>query len=198
MAGQYPNYTPPHWLFGILIRMTQPLFSGEGPEYYDAAYAHNRPFATPGPYQTVLAPQEEQQFQKWVSANQVPFDPTARTVDYDMRGYYRDTGGEWKGGHFPDTYKTPYDTTFSNESKYALPDTPFVWRGDNLIDTRNGGLIFGQPVRAAPAAAKQKNYFIRHADGTATPLPLVQTGPHDWETRDIVTLQPGDEIVQRI
>jgi hypothetical protein len=73
----------------------------------------------------------------------VPFDPNASTVDYDMRGYWSASGGKgWtSGSHFPDTYKTPYDTTFSAESKYAKSDTPFVWRGDTLIDKRSGNPV---------------------------------------------------------
>lgn len=125
--------------------MTSPLFSGEGPQYYSDAYRHNRPFATAGPYQTALDPNRERAFRGWVQANQVPFDPNAPVVDYDMRGFWQDTGGAWKGGHFPDTYKTPFDTTFSKESKYATPNCPFVWQGDNLVDLRNGQLIFGTP-----------------------------------------------------
>jgi hypothetical protein len=171
------------------------MFSGEGPQYYDRAYRHNAPFAVPGPYQTVLSAEEEQEFRRWVSANGVPFDVSASVVDYDMRGYWKaNRGATYGGGHFPDTYKTPYDTTFSNESRYATPDNPFVWHGDNLIDSRDGSLIFGSPAQVAPA----KHYFIQHADGTTTPLPLMQTGPDQWETRDEVDLAPGDEVIQRL
>lgn len=121
------------------------LFSAEGPQFYAKAYAHNKEFAKPGPYNTTLTAVQEQQFRKWVSANHVPFNPSASVNDYDMRGYWLATKGVgWKQGeHFPDTYKTPYDTTFSNQSKYATANNPFKWQGNNLIDTRTGALVSG-------------------------------------------------------
>lgn len=130
--------------------MTTPLFTDEGPEYYDAAYRHNVPFSRPGPYVTSLDGNQEKAFRDWVASKQVPYDPNEQVSDYDMRGFWRDTGGSnWrKGQHFPDTYKTPYDTTFSRESRWATPDCPFVWQGDNLIDMRNGQLIFGTGAKS--------------------------------------------------
>lgn len=123
-----------------------PVFTSEGPRLYKAAYQHNEQFAKPGPYQTKLSPKEEQQFRGWVAKHGVPFNPDAKRADYDMRGYWKATAGRgWgKGQHFPDTFKTPFDTTFSRESKYATKDNPFVWRGENLVDRRNGRLVFGQ------------------------------------------------------
>lgn len=129
------------------IAPNEPVFSQEGPQFYAKAYARNKQFAKPGPYQTVLDPTQEKQFEAWVQQNNVPFDTKAKTVDYDMRGYWLATGGKtWSGGtaHFPDTYKTPYDTTFSNQSKYATANNPFVWKGNDLIDNRDGSLVFGK------------------------------------------------------
>jgi hypothetical protein len=65
-------------------------------------------------------------------------------VDYDMRGFWKATGGRWAGGgaHFPDTWKTPYDTSFSNQSKYAKRGTPFAWMGEKLVDKRTGQIVF--------------------------------------------------------
>lgn len=133
-----------------LIANQTPIFTQEDPQFYAQAFAHNAPFATRGPYQTTLSPPEEIQFRQWVSQNKVPFDPNASTSDYDMRGYWKAAHGQpnWQGGgtHFPDTFKTPYDTTFSGESKYAKPNTPFVWKGpkgkEKLFDMRSGQLIF--------------------------------------------------------
>lgn len=119
-------------------------FTSEGPAFYAKAFARNRPFATPGPYSTPLHPSQEAAFNAWVAKNQVPWDPSAKRSDYDMAGYWLATGGAgWKpGDHFPDTFKTPYDTSFSNQSKYATKDNPFVWRGDTLIDGRTGRVVF--------------------------------------------------------
>ena len=123
-----------------------PLFTREGPKFYAAAYAHNKNFGTGAPYWTTLDDADESAFRLWVAVSDVPFDPNAEIVDYDMRGYWLDIikpGGEWKkGDHFPDTYKTPYDTSFSGESRYAVPGTPFVWVGDQLKDTRDEQIIF--------------------------------------------------------
>ena len=122
----------------------------------------NRPVATapradarPGPYVTQLNPQQEQQFQQWVRDNNIPFRDEANS-DYDMRGYFLDNviGGQGQGTrvsqfdqrpHFPDTYKTPYHRTFSNESRYALPTAPH-WEGDRLIDSQ-GNVVADETPR---------------------------------------------------
>lgn len=124
----------------------KPIFTAEGPEHYEAAFKHNAPFAKPGPYRTELSAEEESKFRQWVKNKKVPFDPAEKVSDYDMRGFWknhRDEAEKWKTGkHFPDTYKTPYDTTFSAESKYAKPGTPFEWKGNKLIDKRTGQIIY--------------------------------------------------------
>jgi hypothetical protein len=125
-----------------------PLFTKEGPAYYGAAYHHNHYFSKGYPYKTKLSHHDESQFRYWVHQKHVPFDPNHWPQDYDMRGYWLHVikpGGVWGGGHFPDTYKTPYDTSFSHESKYAKPGTPFYWHGNLLIDERNNHIIFGPP-----------------------------------------------------
>lgn len=116
-------------------------------DYYrrpgDSNYTQGKSFTTK------LDPAREQQFQQWVKANKVPWkdDPKA---DYDMRGYFQDhvLGGKGQGTavskfdekqHFPDTYKTPYHATFSDESKYAKSGAPH-WEEDRLID-RHGNVI---------------------------------------------------------
>lgn len=127
---------------------TSPMFTTEGPDFYQQAYSNNAPFAVGGSYTTTLSSEDEQKFRQWVRSNNVPFDPDAKLSDYDMRGFWQATQKgntqPWAGGktHFPDTYKTPYDTTFSAESKYATKDNPFMWVGDRLIDTRDGRVIF--------------------------------------------------------
>lgn len=132
LGGKFPNGSGP------------PLFTTEGD--YTAAAAHNAPFAKPGPYQTPLTPAQKQAFEAWVSRYRVPVTP-----DYDMPGYFLASGGNphSSGAHFPDTFKTPLDTSFSDESKYAKPDTPFVWHGDTLVDARTGQKIFGSPLAQA-------------------------------------------------
>jgi len=137
---------PPGVLGPTILRA---LFNQEGPQFYRAAYVHNAPFAQASSthYQTKLTPQQEVQFRQWVAKNRVPFNPNAVLTDYDMRGYWKANQAHlWHGTagvtHFPDLYKTPYDTTFSGESMYAKPRTPFVWRGNTLVDERDGQVIF--------------------------------------------------------
>lgn len=179
--------------------MTGALFTDEGPQYYDAAYQHNSPFARPGPYRTFLDPNQEKAFRSWVKSGQVPFDPDEAVSDYDMRGFWRDTGGSnWhKGQHFPDTYKTPFDTTFSRESRYATPDCPFVWQGDNLIDIRNGQLIFGSGATES-GYGTEWHMEIRHADGSISNVPLKQSamqgGPNETHWDADIELMPGDDV----
>src|SRR6266850_2263287 len=90
-------------------------------------------------YHTPLSPENEQKFQRWVKDTGVPFDNSGES-DYDMRGFWRGLQqgdpdaktavSQFDGKiHFPDTYKTPYHRTFSNESIYASPDAPH-WEGD--------------------------------------------------------------------
>lgn len=101
------------------------------------------PHAKPGPYRTNLDPTQETAFQQWVKSRNIPFDP-GPTSDYDMRGYWKASQAGDRNArtqvsgydalpHFPDTYKTPYHKTFSNESMYATPDAPH-WENDRLID----------------------------------------------------------------
>jgi hypothetical protein len=100
-------------------------------------------------YQTNLSLDDEQRFQAWVKAKNVPWrdEPAA---DYDMRGFWkaltsgdpraRQAQSQFDGRmHFPDTWKTPYHKTLSNESMYAAPGAPH-WVGDRLVD-KNGRIV---------------------------------------------------------
>jgi hypothetical protein len=141
------SWPGPGWeRIGELVQMQRggPPFHDEGPAYYRAAFRFFRPYAKPGPYRTKLSIADEARFRRWVRNNRVPFDVRAKIADYDMRGFWKRTGGRgWRRGmHFPDTFKTPYDTTFSRQSKYAAANNPFDWVGDNLVDLRNGRIIF--------------------------------------------------------
>lgn len=103
----------------------------------------------PGGYTTKLQPADETKFQTWAKEKKVPWQDTP-TADYDMRGYWQsmqagDPNAKQqlsefdKKPHFPDTWKTPYHKTFSNESKYAPKDAPH-WDGNRLID-KNGKVV---------------------------------------------------------
>lgn len=125
-----------------------PIVFGEDEVSTDDSSSPQFPNAKPGPYTTSLPPDQEHGFQSWVKQNKVPWQDT-HDADYDMRGYYKAlqsgdaTAKQKLSGfdgkmHFPDTYKTPYHKTFSNESMYATPDAPH-WDGERLID--KGGKI---------------------------------------------------------
>jgi len=115
-----------------------------------------RPDALPGPYATQLHPEQEQQFQTWVKENKIPWQDSP-TADYDMRGYWQaqqagdPNARQAANKHFPDTYKTPYHRSFSNESMYALPVAPH-WQGDTLVDHK-GNVVFTEPQ--APKSNKR-------------------------------------------
>lgn len=143
MLGISRNAAELHALASGRRRRTGPPWHDEGPKYYRDAYHFFKPWATAGPYRTHLSDGQESHFRRWVSRHNVPFDPRARIADYDMRGFWAH-GGKWAGGntHFPDTWKTPYDTTFSRESRYARKGNPFDWRGNKLVNIHTGRVIF--------------------------------------------------------
>lgn len=137
----------------------------------DANYSHNLPFAKPGPYVTKLDPEQESQFEQWVKKNNINFDPSAKVTDYDMRGFWLSQQGKAGSGteinaldgkiHYPDTYKTPYDRTFSNESKYATQDAPH-WKDDRYLVDGSGKVVFDQakdsedtPYASTPRSSQQ-------------------------------------------
>ncbi len=105
-----------------------------------------RPDAKPGDYQTKLPPAQEKQFREWVKKTGANFDPNANNPkeDYDMRGFYKAVQAGDKNAvtamsgydgkpHYPDTYKTPYHETFSDQSQWAIKGKAPHWQGDRLM-----------------------------------------------------------------
>lgn len=105
--------------------------------------ARYQQYAKPGPYITQLSPAEEQEFQQWLASTPYLRNPQqylGPNPDYDIRGFWKAmkagdpnaqpgfNAGD-KSIHLPDTWKTPGEATFSNESIYALPNAP-KWRQD--------------------------------------------------------------------
>lgn len=120
----------------------QPMFAGESND----AYGYNQQYAVPGPYTTSLGPLEAA-YRKWLrgvtTGDGEHLNPDDR--GYDMRGYYKDIASQGKtergsNMHFPDTYKTPYNSGFSSESKYSAAN-PNVWFGDDLMNLGTGQRI---------------------------------------------------------
>jgi hypothetical protein len=117
-------------------------------------FQRNAPYTAPGAqnFSTQLSPDDEVLFQNWVRSNRVPFNP-GPTSDYDMRGFYNSLvnmdpraqtaiNPNDNRMHFPDTYKTPYHQTFSNESQYAAPNAP-QWINDSQLGL-GGRLLFDE------------------------------------------------------
>lgn len=143
----------------------------------DATFQRNAPYVKPGvvDYTTPLAPADEMKFRDWVQSNKVPFDPDDKKSDYDMRGYYKalnsgDPNARQSPNandgtmHFPDTYKTPYHQSFSNESQYAGPGAPAWNNKDQLVDPQ-GRVMFDE---RAPAP--------QPSGTTGAPLPTYNNG----------------------
>lgn len=118
------------------------------PSYFDRNKQYAKPMQS---YQTTLSAENEQRFKNWLALHQGrlgEFDPANTQADYDMRGWWLDNkGAPPPAGHFVDTYKTPYHQSFSNESKYALPNAP-KWQQQGqkwlLVDPRTGGVVFAE------------------------------------------------------
>lgn len=83
-----------------------------------------------------------------------------------MRGYWNANRGaaHSSGQHFPDTWKTPYDTTFSRESRYAAANNPLAWKGNVLVNTLTGKTVYGAPgaVFSAEGPAHYLAAFLRN------------------------------------
>jgi hypothetical protein len=114
-------------------------------------YQYNRRFAKSGEYQTPLSAENEKRFNNWLSVHSKhpaisEYDPQSKQMDYDLRGWWLNNNGiAPPQGHFPDTYKTPYHETFSNESIYALPTAPrWIQQGQNWFLLGNDGSILKQ------------------------------------------------------
>lgn len=135
---------------GVVPGSHGPPWHAEGPQYYRQAFDFFHRYSKGAPYQTRLSPTDEAAFQLWLTSSGVSswtgYNAKQRISDYDYRGFWKNdpkAADSWRPGqHFPDTYKAPYDTTFSRESKYASSNNPFDWRGNDLVNLKTGRVIF--------------------------------------------------------
>jgi hypothetical protein len=103
--------------------------------------------AKPNLYNTQLPPDQEMQFQEWIKGNKIPWVDSPDS-DYDMRGFWKamqsgDPSAKRAANlHFPDTFKTPWHHSISNESMYASPDAP-SWKGNQLVD-KKGNVVWDE------------------------------------------------------
>jgi hypothetical protein len=159
--------------------------------------------ATATPYDsnfnTVLSPDEEQQYQTW-KAKYAPDDDGS---DYDLKGAFKaGLTPDPKRGHFPDTFKKPNHPTFSNESEYnGLPD--------GKGETYQGG-AWGQddsftagPTNIAQHGNNLADYFKRVEPNSKLIMPAAAAAP------DISNFDPdayltgtdrgkGDDLLTRV
>jgi hypothetical protein len=143
-----------HWMrrvadFGLLAAPV--------PTDNSANMRKNAAYAKPGSamtgYQTSLSPLEELAFRAWVQKNNVPFDDSQQ-ADYDMRGYFKALQSGSAAGsvinandgqmHYPDTFKTPYHSSFSSESRHATPDAP-KWNVFDRLQDKTGRTVYDEP-----------------------------------------------------
>jgi hypothetical protein len=83
-------------------------------------------------YNTILSPEEEQQFKVWKQQ----YAPNDSGYDYDLRGAFKSGfKPDPTTGHWDDTFKKPNHPTFSTFSKYAkyAPNLAGSWNGENYI-----------------------------------------------------------------
>lgn len=76
-------------------------------------------------------------FQQWYNTNTIEGQnsiPYSDKFDYDYLSYFMNNDYKnYQGGHFPDTYKRPNHSTFSNESIYSTPENPGgSWLGNKF------------------------------------------------------------------
>lgn len=86
-------------------------------------------------YDTPLTPEEENLFLIWKQT----YAPGDSGFDYDLRGAFKaGLKPDPATGHWPDTFKKPNHSTFSNESNYAKvrPDMAGSWSGETYVAPR--------------------------------------------------------------
>lgn len=143
------------------VAPAQPYYGSEGSIYTpQMILARNQAWVNPqagNNYQTSLAPADEAKFRQWLSLNKIPFDPNQATPDYDMRGFWKglQQGNPMAKGaidpndgqmHYPDYWKTPYDLTFSKQSKFANPQTAPDWNDNNELVSPSGQVVWNDSL----------------------------------------------------
>jgi len=101
-------------------------------------------------FNTPLKAVDESAFQSWVAdkSKTLNRDFIRQLDDYDLRGFWKNGGSDWNGGHMPDTYKKPNHPTFSDESIWngaQGPMGPYV--GGKWIGSDKNGWKFEPSVQ---------------------------------------------------
>ena len=128
--------------------------------------------------------------------------PLKDAVDYDYYSFYKN--GEYKdhkGGHFPDTYKTPLHETFSNESLYSVPENPGgSWKKNKFIPAikANGGSIRQLPggVAIEEGQGVESLHGNTHSEGGIRVSPNAEAQDQEkmLDQNYILTDEPGSNL----
>ena len=97
-------------------------------------------------FNTSLTPKEEKAFRTWAVQNKR--DPDMETIDYDLRGFWKNGNDFAANGHGSDLYKKPNHPTFSVESQ---------WHG---TPTSDGGTYVGGRWVSPDEISGRRGMFI--------------------------------------
>lgn len=99
-----------------------------------------------GAFNTELTPEEEKSYREWAISNKR--DPDLETVDYDLRGFWKNGNSFAENGHGSDLFKKPNHPTFSVESMWHNTPTPTggtyvggTWVSPDKVSGRRGLFI---------------------------------------------------------
>lgn len=94
-----------------------------------------------GRYNTALTPNEEKDYQAWVTklSQESGRDRSTDTYDYDLRGAFKSGASRAADSHLPDTFKKPNHPTFSVDSQYSGKDGH---EGGSWEKSKNGTWTF--------------------------------------------------------
>lgn len=122
-----------------------------------------------GSFMTQLEPEEELEFLKAAQGKfggQYKYDVTVGPhSDYDWRGWWKaNKEGDPRAKisinpndhswHWPDPWKTPYHSSFSNQSIYATPKAGAWNDKDQLVDPTTGQVLLDERARAQQASGQ--------------------------------------------
>jgi hypothetical protein len=127
------------------------------------SFARNAPWIAAGDhtYNTPLTAAEEKEFRSYIADRSDKqdlgreFDPKAKIVDYDMRGWWKAMkAGDKRAAlavnpadklkHRSDYWKTPYHKTFSAQSQWANPAMAPHWNERDQLVTPDGKVVFDE------------------------------------------------------
>lgn len=109
-------------------------------------------------FNTPLTPEEEKKFQGW--AQEHGKNPDMETIDYDLRGFWKNKEEFADNGHGSDRYKKPNHPTFSDQSQYHGAEAPWgSYVGGQWSDTGKSFTPSATMLKHTHSEAMLKDYF---------------------------------------